>query len=332
MFEQYDDLKIISQDLTHKRGLTLCALLNDEIYFLETFLEYYRNLGVERFIFVDDRSTDGSREILLEQPDVMVLESSLRFGRTVLGNGRTPLPDMRGDIIWRNVLMARFCYDAWALMVDLDEFIVLPDGRGFHDVAALASQRRARSVFGVMLDVYPEDTCGLKRAGPFKEDDTWFFDGLRHISVEPGGWAKVQYAGARVRLFARHRARRLSRKEQVLRLLGPTWLPHKNWNQKQVLHRWGENQLFLNSHLTTEAANEEMLLPMKHYKFNADLFRRTQTALRERQYDGHSREYEAFAQLLDQMERAQQPFTFRHSRPATSFDEFANTGNAILDL
>ena len=244
MFEPYDDLKIVANDLSHKKGLTLCAMLHDEAYFLETFLDHYRELGVERFVIIDDHSTDGSREILIEQPDVMVLESRLSFGRKVLAKGRTPLPDMRGDIIWRNVLMSRFCFDTWVIMLDLDEFITLPEGKTFQDVAALASQKEARSVFGIMLDMYPEDTSGLKRTERFSEGDTWFFDGLRHISVEPGGWAKVRYAGARARLFAHHRAFKLGKRVELLRLLGPTWLPAGNWNQKQVMHRWGGEPAF----------------------------------------------------------------------------------------
>ena len=75
-----------------------------------------------------------------------------------------------------------------------------------------------------------------------------------------------------------------------------------------------------------------MLLPIKHYKFNADLMRRTKDALRERNHAGNSSEYEALARLLDRMDSAKKRFTFKHSKPATSFDAFADSGNAILEL
>ncbi|MCH2076448.1 MAG: glycosyltransferase family 2 protein [Rhodobacteraceae bacterium] len=319
-------------DLSNAKGLTLCGLLRNEAYFLDAFLDHYRRLGVERFIFVDDRSDDGTREMLFEQADVMVLESPDRFATVIEGNGRTPLADMRSNIIWRNIPMSRFCYDTWAVMVDLDEFIALPPGAVLQDVAALADKDQARSVLGVMLGVYPPDTSALKAPGPFVVDDAWFFDRRQHLEVQANGSATVNYAGARVRLFVDHGVRKLTKAQQLRRLFEPSWLPVGNWNHKQVLLKWGQNQLFLNSHLTTEAANPGMLLPIRHYKFNADLFRRTQTALKDRTYAGNSIEYEAIARLLDRLDRTNTRFTFRHSMSAENFDAFADSRNAVLDF
>ncbi len=58
--EKYDDFAIASRDLTDTPGFTLTGLLHNEMHFLPPFLDHYRKLGVGRFIFVDDRSTDGT--------------------------------------------------------------------------------------------------------------------------------------------------------------------------------------------------------------------------------------------------------------------------------
>ena len=77
---KYDDFVIASNDLTNAPGFTLTGLLHNEMFFLPEFLKHYRNLGVKRFIFLDDRSTDKTIDFLHEQEDVMVMQSKRRYG------------------------------------------------------------------------------------------------------------------------------------------------------------------------------------------------------------------------------------------------------------
>lgn len=49
--------------------LLFCTLRNERIR-LPWFLKYYRDLGVQHFLFVDNGSADGSAEYLADQPDV----------------------------------------------------------------------------------------------------------------------------------------------------------------------------------------------------------------------------------------------------------------------
>ena len=76
LINKYDDLKVISNNLSDCKGFTLTGIICNEMYFLPSFLAYYRRLGVERFVFIDDHSIDGTREYLACQDDVMVLGSS----------------------------------------------------------------------------------------------------------------------------------------------------------------------------------------------------------------------------------------------------------------
>jgi len=81
------DLRIIGRDLRSSSGLTMCTMARDEIFPISDFLNHYRAQGVERFIVLDDQSQDGTRELLLTEPDVMVAEGPLHYHRW-RGTGR----------------------------------------------------------------------------------------------------------------------------------------------------------------------------------------------------------------------------------------------------
>ena len=53
---------------TDRDEIRLFAVIRDETLRLPYFLEYYRQLGVARFFFIDNLSKDGSGEYLLQQP------------------------------------------------------------------------------------------------------------------------------------------------------------------------------------------------------------------------------------------------------------------------
>ena len=53
-------------------AILLCATLRNEKVRLPFFLRYYRDLGIDHFLIIDNGSDDGSREYLAEQPDVSV--------------------------------------------------------------------------------------------------------------------------------------------------------------------------------------------------------------------------------------------------------------------
>ena len=121
------------------------VLTRNDIALIRAFLDHYRRLGVTRFIIVDDRSEDGTREFLLAQPDVDLWTSSLRYGQARRGR------------MWREALFDRYGKDRWYLNIDSDEFLVFAD----HGRASLAeltqalSKRHQLRLAAPMLDMYP---------------------------------------------------------------------------------------------------------------------------------------------------------------------------------
>ena len=48
-FAPHDDLKVVGRELADEDALTLTSVIRNEMYYLPSFLDHYRKLGVERF-------------------------------------------------------------------------------------------------------------------------------------------------------------------------------------------------------------------------------------------------------------------------------------------
>lgn len=121
------------------------VLAHNELLILPEFLRHYREMGVDRFLLVDDRSTDGSMEFLLDQPDVTLF--------TPL-EGSTYKNDKR---YWRAELLDTYCDGQWVVVPDVDEHLVyrnFDDGRDLFDLVRSLEDEGAEALHAVMLDMY----------------------------------------------------------------------------------------------------------------------------------------------------------------------------------
>lgn len=72
---------LIVQNLISRESILLFSTLRNEKICLPFFLRYYRDLGVNHFLFVDNGSDDGGREYLAQQPDVSVWTTGASYKR-----------------------------------------------------------------------------------------------------------------------------------------------------------------------------------------------------------------------------------------------------------
>jgi hypothetical protein len=335
MYEAFDDFRILSGDPGPGEAPVLTAIVRNEMYFLPAFLAHYRRLGVRRFVMLDDRSDDGSRAFLAAQPDVTLLESGRRYGDIVTAAaGPFAGAPQKMETIWRSLLMRRFCAGRWALHLDADEFLVLPEGLAVPDLIALAAAGRARAVTSVMLDMYPADIAAMRATAPFDPDDPgWLFDAVPHLAPAPGSryGLRLVYPGSRARLMRRFGVLPPpSLRQRLAEWAGRRPQPEYNRIFKTVLMRWQEGDAFLSGHSTTAAPDPRILLPLRHYKFTPDLWRRTAAAVAEKQHYQGSREYTEMERLLLGMEAAGGRFRWRRSRPGHRAAAYAASGNLIL--
>jgi hypothetical protein len=126
------------------RDLVVVCVVRNEMAMLPSFLSHYRGLGVGGFLFVDNRSDDGTLEFVEAQPDaaVFVADSDYRVAQY--------------GAVWQETLLANLRPGRWSLVADADEF--LEPGDGLEDLpGALEGEAfaDADAVRVMMLDMYP---------------------------------------------------------------------------------------------------------------------------------------------------------------------------------
>ena len=125
--------------------LLFCTQRNEAVR-LPYFLDYYRDMGVGHFFFVDNDSTDGSLEYLADQPDVSLWRTDASYKRARFG------------VDWLNWLARRYAHGHWALTVDPDEFLVYPfcDTRPLRALTDWLDASSIKSFSAMLLDMYPK--------------------------------------------------------------------------------------------------------------------------------------------------------------------------------
>ena len=121
-------------------------VLRNERARLPWLLEYYRGLGADRFLVVDNASDDGTTAWLLDQgADVHVFHTAASFGRAASG--------MR----WMHTLLDEHGCGGWALCIDGDEVLVYPHCERLK-LGALTRHLDAigaEALLAPLLDMYP---------------------------------------------------------------------------------------------------------------------------------------------------------------------------------
>lgn len=176
-------------------GDVLCFLcLRNEALRLPHFLAHHRALGVRHFLVVDNASTDGSGQLLLDQPDVSLWRTGDSYKASRFG------------MDWLTWLMLRHGSGHWCLTLDADELLVYPywQTRPLPALTAwLAAQ--GRDSFGALtVDMYPEGPVSQGRIAP--ADDpighlSWFDAGNYQVQVQPRMRNLWIQGGARARAF-----------------------------------------------------------------------------------------------------------------------------------
>ena len=130
------------------------AIVKDEMFYLPSFLDHHRRLGVDQFVILDDQSSDGTRELLAAQPDCLVLESPFRFGEEVAVPGSDGRRRERAGILFKSLIPQRF--------LPLSQYrLDRPFNRDIHGSASSGP-----TVSPVRLSIAPAPT-GAVRAGSF---------------------------------------------------------------------------------------------------------------------------------------------------------------------
>lgn len=156
------------------------AVVRNEMVMLPHFIDYYRALGISTFIFVDNCSTDGTREYLLAQPDVITYSTDTEYNKSHYG------------VTWQHTLLGNLCLNKWVLLADADELLVYENCESVQigEYLKTLDEAGAEGALLYMIDMYPyddlDDAC-FSKGKPF--DVAPYFDKCALRELVFGGGA-----------------------------------------------------------------------------------------------------------------------------------------------
>ena len=258
--------------------LLFCTLRNERVR-LPYFLEYYRHLGINHFLFVENDSDDGSREYLEQQPDVSLWTTAQSYKRAKFG------------VDWLNGLLSRYGTGHWSLVVDVDEFFVYPfcDSRPLRALTDWLDASSIRSFGAMLLDMYPKKPIHeaeyQEGRNPFEVAE-YFDSGNYMITRNPKYGNLWIQGGVRARAFFANEPARAPALNKI---------PLVKWSRGNVyvssthmLLPRGLNQVY------DEWGGEKASGCLLHAKFLNIFTEKSREELERRQHFANSHEYRAY--------------------------------------
>lgn len=131
-------------------GIVLLCVLRNGLATLPSFLRHYREMGVQRFAFVDDASDDGTPDYLKQQFDVDLYVSNFTYRSA------------EGGLAWRDMLVEIYGRDRWYVSIDSDEYLVYPgiEKRPVQSFISDLERHQLGRALAPMLDIYPDGPLG----------------------------------------------------------------------------------------------------------------------------------------------------------------------------
>lgn len=248
-------------DNIHPEDIIGFARVRNEALRLPWCLDYHRQLGVDRFIIVDNNSTDGTTEYLLSRPDVHLFWTKEAYA------------DNQSGMNWINPLLKEFAVGHWTVTVDADELLVYPEVEtvNLKRLTNYLDHIRADALACLLIDMYSDVAIR----------DTEYEAGQDFLSACPYFDPQPlvgQRGGARKRLFWEDPHR------------GPKANPP--FLRKVPLVRWRSDLVYKTStHIIDGVKEANISGALLHFKMFSDFHEKISVGVKEQQYWDNSAQY-----------------------------------------
>ncbi|BCJ93406.1 hypothetical protein acsn021_09750 [Anaerocolumna cellulosilytica] len=182
-----------AKDSLKEEDVIVICLIKNDINRIADFLEHYRAIGITHFAFIDNMSSDGTREFLIAQEDVNVYYTEVTY----------TTHNREG---WMNRIYAYFGQKHWYLCVDSDELFVYMDCENncIQDFMKDIKNKSMKRVRALMLDMYsPNDLFAFGDKNRDSMRDYRYFDKEGYVPVSSYRLDLI-HGGPRTRVFSRY--------------------------------------------------------------------------------------------------------------------------------
>ena len=156
---------------SHNPIVVLCV--KNDLKRLQMLVEHYKTVGVEKIAVLDNNSSDGTFEWIVEQQDIDVYRTTEKY-KTAVKEG------------WINRLVSYYGFDRWYIPTDSDELVVWI-GMEKHDVSELVSYAEKhgyKRLKALTLDTYTDKELfalsdDIRKDYRFVDSNTYFTQEVR---------------------------------------------------------------------------------------------------------------------------------------------------------
>ncbi|WP_374674456.1 glycosyltransferase family 2 protein [Ideonella sp.] len=255
--------------------VVVVAVARNERVLMPHFLAHYRQLGVRAFGIVDNLSDDGTREYLAAQDDVVLYSADTEYRHSHYG------------VSWQQALLSGHRLGRWAILADIDEFLVYPDceTRPVDDWLAGLDAAGHDAAQVLMVDMYPSgmlDEADFRRATPFEAAPCHDEQALLPWALGSGAYSngRTYLSGLRHRLI-------------------PDSAPNLYTSQKIAVFRYRPwVRLSEGLHYASNLRPAPEPVWFAHFKYHAGFRTKVLTEVARQQHFNGAEEYRKYAALL----------------------------------
>lgn len=166
------------------------CVLRDDAERIPLFLQYYRDLGVGHFIFIDNGSGGRLQGIVAAMSDVSLWRTDASYAQSCSGAH------------WLNHLLRTHGVGHWCLTVNADELLVYPhvESRSLRELTEYLSMKGLPHLPCLVIDTYAESVESDLQSGIDPREVSRLFDRSGY-SFKPAGRGCHVQGGSRARMF-----------------------------------------------------------------------------------------------------------------------------------
>ena len=162
--------------------VVLC--IKNDLKRIQMLVNHYRELGVEKFAFMDNGSDDGTFEWLVDQPDIDLYRCYEHY-QTAVKEG------------WINRIISHYGFCRWYIPTDSDELMVYQGMERYSlpDLTKRLTQLGYKRVKGLTLDAYADDFL-FGKSEDIRKDYKWIdTDSYKEIDAVAGNQNIKRFIG-----------------------------------------------------------------------------------------------------------------------------------------